>query len=92
MVGRLATAAVVASALLFAGGGVAFAQDEWKLRSNMTLSYGLRYDYYTPLSEVDTWSPGMSFDAAFCSAHRVTLAGSMTPAATRSSNVSVAAL
>ena len=33
-----------------------------------------------------------AIDAAFCSAVRVTLVGSMTPAATRSSYVSVAAL
>jgi hypothetical protein len=29
----------------------AFAQDEWRLRPNLTLSYGLRYEYYTPLRE-----------------------------------------
>ena len=33
-----------------------------------------------------------AIDAAFCSAQRVTLAGSITPAATRSSNFSVTAL
>lgn len=30
---------------------IGFAQDEWKIRPNMTLSYGLRYEYYTPLRE-----------------------------------------
>jgi hypothetical protein len=32
---------------------VAFAQDEWRVRPNFTLSYGLRYDYYVPLTETD---------------------------------------
>jgi hypothetical protein len=32
---------------------VAFAQDEWKVSPKMTLNYGLRYDYYTPMAERD---------------------------------------
>ena len=32
---------------------VGFAQDEWRVRPNMTLNYGLRYDYYDPLVETD---------------------------------------
>jgi hypothetical protein len=32
---------------------VAFAQDEWHAGNNLTLNYGLRYDYYTPMKEFD---------------------------------------
>jgi hypothetical protein len=32
---------------------VGFAQDEWRVNPKLTMNYGLRYDYYTPLSEVD---------------------------------------
>jgi Carboxypeptidase regulatory-like domain/TonB dependent receptor len=32
---------------------VGYAQDEWRVRPNFTLNYGLRYDYYAPLREAD---------------------------------------
>lgn len=31
---------------------IGYIQDEWKLRPNLTLNYGLRYEYYSPLHEV----------------------------------------
>src|ERR1700752_1692760 len=30
---------------------IGYAEDEWKLRPNISLNYGLRYEYYTPLRE-----------------------------------------
>src|ERR1041385_1131198 len=32
---------------------IGYAQDEWKIRKNFTVNYGLRYEYYTPLKEVN---------------------------------------
>ena len=30
---------------------IGFAQDEWKIRPNFTVTYGLRYEYYSPMHE-----------------------------------------
>jgi Carboxypeptidase regulatory-like domain len=39
-----------------------FAQDEWKLTKNLSLAYGLRYEYYSPITdphnEIMGWFPG----------------------------------
>src|SRR5262249_43124569 len=32
---------------------VGYAQDEWRVNPSFTFNYGLRYDYYVPLREVD---------------------------------------
>ncbi len=31
---------------------IGYAQDEWRIRPNLTLNYGLRYEYYSPLHEI----------------------------------------
>jgi hypothetical protein len=31
---------------------IGYVQDEWKIRPNLTMNYGLRYDLYTPLHEI----------------------------------------
>ncbi|MDQ2855433.1 MAG: TonB-dependent receptor [Acidobacteriota bacterium] len=32
---------------------IGYAQDEWKIKQNLTLNFGLRYEYYTPLREAN---------------------------------------
>jgi uncharacterized lipoprotein YmbA len=32
---------------------IGYAQDEWRVREHVTMNYGLRYEYYTPMTERD---------------------------------------
>jgi hypothetical protein len=32
---------------------IGYMQDEWRIRPNLTMSYGLRYEYYSPLHEAN---------------------------------------
>jgi hypothetical protein len=32
---------------------IGYAQDEWKIKPNLTINYGMRYEYYTPLREAN---------------------------------------
>jgi hypothetical protein len=32
---------------------IGYAQDEWKIRPSLTLNYGVRYEYYSPLKEAN---------------------------------------
>ena len=41
---------------------IAYAQDEWRMRANVTLSYGVRYEYYSANREKD--NRAIQFDAA----------------------------
>src|SRR4030095_12302530 len=44
---------------------VGFAQDEWRASEKVTLNFGLRYDYYTVMKEVDNRIVKFNVDTGF---------------------------
>jgi trimeric autotransporter adhesin len=45
-----------------------YVTDDWRLASNITISYGLRYEYFGPYSEKDNHLVNLSHDATFSTA------------------------
>jgi len=44
-----------------------FGQDEWRLRGNLTLNLGVRYEYYSPFSELNDRIVNLDLPAGFTS-------------------------
>jgi carboxypeptidase family protein len=57
----------------------AFVNDEWKIRPNVTLTYGVRWEYETPIAEAQGRLANLSVAPGFASVDVVTAAGSDDP-------------